>query len=180
MAFLKEKMDTGKALPSPFLVHLDFLNPEVMMPNSFTVTDTLGWTQVSGSFMEQEGNKEWFVMSNFLPIDSIQFFSFPPGYTPFYTLLQAYYYFDDFFVYEQKPVWITNEDTVVCKGKPIKLCGEQAPEFIWYEINHPEQILSTREYLTISPMEAMTIVMRGDACGYITFYTIQHRGYGLP
>jgi hypothetical protein len=172
MAFLKEKMDTGKTSPSPYVVHLDFLNPEVMMPNSFTVTDTLGWTQVSGSFMEQEGNKEWFVMSNFLPVDSIQFFSFPPNYTPFYNSLRAYYFFDDFFVYEQKPVWITNEDTVVCKGKPIKLRGEQAPEFIWYEINHPEQILSTREYLTISPMEAMTIVMRGDACGYITYDTI--------
>ena len=160
---------------------MSYLNYKVKAPLNLFVSDTLNWVQIADTFSTQSGSERYFVISNYLPKEQIQFvssgFNVVGGYL-------AFYYIDDVFVYEQKPIWVYGGDVTICDTITYVLRAEQAPEFVWWNINNPNVWLSTRDTLALPPGVGGTYVVRGEACGYVTYDTVTvtrlNCGLGMP
>jgi hypothetical protein len=180
MAFTKEKIDTGINSNPNYYVHLDYLNYGVKSPTDFFISDTLNWIQVADTFVTKSGSEKFFVISNFLPRVQIQFNLSGNSHSG----SKALYYIDDVFVYEQKPIWVYDGDVTICDTITYVLRAEQAPEFVWWNINNPNVWLSTRDTLALPPGVGGTYVVRGEACGYVTYDTVTvtrlNCGLGMP
>lgn len=118
------------------------------------VSDTIGWQEISGSFIAG-ADYNYMTVGNFA------------NYTPNATLLgnsgsgSAYYYIDEISV---SPLSITMpNDATICSGQAIELTANTTTcSYYWTTANNPNEILSNTLSIAVSPMVTTDYIFWGS------------------
>ena len=107
--------------PSPYFVKVLPFIPQYTNPDSNIITDKLEWTEISGTFTVNGGEK-FMIIGNFKGDSSSNVISVPNNGG--ITCNQAYYYIDDVFVRQYDTIHypaMAGNDTLICLGDSVKL-----------------------------------------------------------
>lgn len=105
--------------------HIDYVTPQVTLPNGNLVTDTANWTKISGVFVAT-GNESAIMLGGFVPFANQNMAVQQNGPNSIF----SYYYIDDVCV---TPVKTHSRDTVFCHASQGSLYGR--PGMAEYEWN---------------------------------------------
>lgn len=159
-------------IPYPPYSPLNFdPNPYIDNPVGNFIGDTSNWVLVQNSFTAI-GGESHFVIGNLKSYTNTNYIINDSGFA------FSYYYIDDVFLYERKPVFINENDTTICDTLSLSSIfvfhGDNAVTYEWFEIGDSTNILSNSDSLVINnPGINTSYVVKGMACGYLSYDTIQ-------
>ncbi len=163
-------------------VPLSYINPQVKNPSGNIISDTLGWTLMTGTFVAN-GSEKYALLGNFLANNAVTTSSIsgPCPATQGWTDV----YIDDVSCIELTLPAFAGRDTTFAPGDSIFLGRIQDvginEAFIWYKLpgNVP---IDTIAGLWAKPSETCTYVVRQEICGLVKWdtVTLYLNAVGLP
>lgn len=161
--------DSAAVVWPPYTPSIYDPNPYINNPSGNYLNDTVNWVPVEGMFVANGGEK-------FLLIGNLKDYTNVTVQVVDSIYAYAYYYVEDVFLYDHSPVFTKEQDTTICDSLgqvTLRFHADNAPHYSWYEANTPANILSNTDSLIIpAPTTTTSYVVRGNACGYISYDTI--------
>jgi len=152
----------------PYNPTIYYPNPYISNPAGNYLSDTTDWMLVEQSF-SAIGNERFLIVGNLNPYSTT-------NYIVLDSVSTSYYYIDDVFLYEQKPVYIDGNDTIVVCDTSVSniiISADNAVHYTWYTLGDSTNVLSTNQSLTISnPLVSTQYIVQGRACGYTSYDTV--------
>lgn len=136
--------------------------PQIQLKNNDEtfLADTINWTLIQGSFVANGGEKH-LTIGNFFTSANTETYSLAlPGNEN-----RSYYYFDDVFLFEPKPMQLKADTTKICAGDTIALHAlGLALEYEWYDQNNPNEIIGRDTVLNVGPDSTTTYILKTRSC----------------
>jgi gliding motility-associated-like protein len=101
---------------------LNNFSPQIKNPAGNIITDTSGWTTISGNYLAH-GGETYIIIGNFKDYDSTTVIALPYANL---SVGSAYYYIDDVEVIPDQAAYLNlGSDTTICSGQSIVLSSNQ-------------------------------------------------------
>lgn len=117
------------------------VTPQIEHPSGVLITDTVGWTKVSGYFIA-EGGEDHLIIGNFKSDAETNWTEFNPGV---WYQQSSYLYVDDVTLRIHEFEIELGSDTTLCEGESIELDAEtEDAEYVWNDgSEQPTKLVTT-------------------------------------
>jgi len=126
----------------PGYLYFDFNSKIEMTIKTNYITDSLHWTNVKSIYQPKEEFQYMYIANfqdDFRYMDTLQVSSVLYG--------GAYYYFDNFELYELSDIKKAELDYLPCDGSHVPIWASGAEQYLWLDVNH--NFISTDSLITI-------------------------------
>lgn len=151
---------------------LSYINPQVQNPNGNVITDTLGWTLITGTFTAV-GNEKYMVIGNFktnLATNSASILPNPPANRYTDAIIDDVSCIEiDLPAYAGPNLAFIPGNTVYI-GRPQDIGIDEA--CTWYNITNTNTAIGNAAGITVTPVATTTYVVKQDICGNIKWDTV--------
>ncbi len=149
--------------------------PQISSPPGVFITDTLGWTEVQGSFVAN-GTEKYLTLGNFKTAAQTTYSAMPV--IPLFTGTYAWYYFDDVSVIDADLEAFAGRDTFYTHTGDSVFIGRASEVGLddrctWYKLpNVTTPIASSVAGMYVKPQGVEQYMVKQSICGNIKYDTV--------
>ena len=166
-------LDDGTISAPPWGVAL--ATPQVASPKNVYISDTLGWTEVQGTFVAN-GTEKYLTLGNFKSTAQTTYSTMP--IVPFFTSAYSFYYFDDVSVIDADLEAFAGRDTFYTNPGDSVFIGRASEVGLddrctWYKLpNVTTPVASSVAGMYIQPQGVEQYMVRQEICGNVKYDTV--------
>jgi len=132
------------------------LTPQIHITN-YIVSDTAGWTKISGEFIAQ-GGEQFITIGNFDKNSDVNYFVLNAS-----SIYETFYFYDDISVYPcDAPVNYADagNEIIICKGQSVTLGTHDLEQYLYWWSSSNSSLNSTQARPTVKPNTTTTYYLK--------------------